>query len=137
MCTDRHVGSRVRVRRLIVGLSLDALARRLDVTSATLQRHERGEEPIGALVLSSLSEALAVPVGYFFETELGGRLKPTEHLTKTTLLCSIAEALGVPASSFRGPGGPGPGAAPRHAPSFDGVGRPRTRLGRAVLLTVN
>jgi hypothetical protein len=125
------------VRRLILGLSLNALARRLDATSATLQRHERGEEPIGALVLCSLSEVLAVPVWYFFETELGGRLEPTEHLRKATLLCSIAEALGVPASSFREPSGPGPGAAPGHAPSFHGVGRARTRLGRAVLLTVN
>lgn len=64
---DRHVGIRVRLRRRVIGLSQQALADSLGVTFQQVQKYENGVNRIGAGRLYQLSQALQVPVSYFYE----------------------------------------------------------------------
>lgn len=64
---DIHVGSRVRLRRLLLGLSQDKLGEELGVTFQQVQKYERGANRIGASRLFRVSQVLGVPVGFFFD----------------------------------------------------------------------
>jgi|SRR5271156_3647509 transcriptional regulator with XRE-family HTH domain len=64
---DRHVGARVRMRRLMVGLSQSKLADSLDVTFQQVQKYEKGANRIGASRLQLLARVLDVPPAFFFE----------------------------------------------------------------------
>ncbi len=64
---DIHVGSRVRLRRLLLGLSQDKLGEELGVTFQQVQKYERGANRIGSSRLFRISQVLDVPVGFFFE----------------------------------------------------------------------
>ena len=64
---DRHVGARVRMRRLMVGFSQSKLAEALDVTFQQVQKYEKGANRIGASRLQQLARVLDVPPSYFFE----------------------------------------------------------------------
>ena len=65
--TDRHVGARMRLRRLQVGMSQTALGSALGVTFQQVQKYEKGANRIGASRLSQISTMLQVPVEWFFE----------------------------------------------------------------------
>jgi transcriptional regulator with XRE-family HTH domain len=64
---DAHVGSRVRSRRVLLGLSQEKLGDALGLTFQQIQKYERGANRIGASRLFDLSCALDVPVSYFFD----------------------------------------------------------------------
>src|SRR5208282_2343970 len=64
---DVHVGSRVRYRRMIVGMSQEKLGEKMNLTFQQIQKYEKGTNRIGASRLFQLSKILEVPVGYFFE----------------------------------------------------------------------
>jgi transcriptional regulator with XRE-family HTH domain len=64
---DRHVGSRVRMRRVLVGLSQEKLGESLGLTFQQVQKYEKGTNRIGASRLQQMSRILGVPVEYFFE----------------------------------------------------------------------
>ncbi len=64
---DVHVGSRVRLRRILLGKNQTQLGAALGVTFQQLQKNERGMNRIGASRLWQLSQVLDVPVSYFFE----------------------------------------------------------------------
>ncbi len=64
---DIHVGARVRLRRNLLGLTLQTLAKAVGVTYQQLQKYERGVNRIGASRLFNLSRVLDVPVSFFFE----------------------------------------------------------------------
>ncbi len=64
---DKHVGARVRMRRLMVGLSQGKLGEALDVTFQQVQKYEKGANRIGASRLQQLARVLDVPPAYFFE----------------------------------------------------------------------
>jgi transcriptional regulator with XRE-family HTH domain len=66
--TDVHVGSRVRLRRNMMGLSQEKLGEALSLTFQQVQKYERGANRIGASRLWELSRILDVPVQFFFET---------------------------------------------------------------------
>jgi transcriptional regulator with XRE-family HTH domain len=80
--TDVLVGSRVRVRRLELGLSQTALANELGVTFQQVQKYEKGTNRIGASRLHAMSRVLGVPVTYFFPAPDPDQpmAKPTEVL---------------------------------------------------------
>ena len=63
---DRHVGSRLRLRRMELRLSRRDLATVLRVTVERIRRFETGEERIGASLLWQVAEKLAVSIHYFF-----------------------------------------------------------------------
>jgi transcriptional regulator with XRE-family HTH domain len=64
---DRHVGSRVRMRRVLVGLSQEKLGEALGLTFQQVQKYEKGTNRIGASRLQQMSRILGVPVEYFFD----------------------------------------------------------------------
>jgi transcriptional regulator with XRE-family HTH domain len=64
---DRHVGSRVRLRRMILGMSQSKLADGLGLTFQQVQKYEKGANRMGASRLQHISHILQVPVLFFFE----------------------------------------------------------------------
>jgi transcriptional regulator with XRE-family HTH domain len=64
---DIHVGSRVRLRRTLLGMSQEKLGDALGLTFQQVQKYERGANRVGASRLYDLSRVLDVPVSYFFE----------------------------------------------------------------------
>ena len=64
---DQHVGSRVRMRRLMLAMSQEKLGAALGLTFQQVQKYERGANRIGASRLQQMSHILQVPVAFFFE----------------------------------------------------------------------
>jgi len=64
---DRHVGSRVRMRRMMLGMSQEKLGDALGLTFQQVQKYEKGTNRIGASRLQQISQILQVPVAFFFE----------------------------------------------------------------------
>ncbi|MFP3920482.1 MAG: helix-turn-helix domain-containing protein [Dichotomicrobium sp.] len=64
---DVHVGSRVRLRRMFIGMSQERLGEQMSLTFQQIQKYEKGTNRIGASRLFQLAEVLNVPVGFFFE----------------------------------------------------------------------
>ena len=62
-----HVGSRIRLRRTLLGLSQDKLGQALGLTFQQVQKYERGANRIGASRLFELSRILDVPVSFFYD----------------------------------------------------------------------
>src|SRR5277367_2119469 len=65
--TDKHVGSRVRMRRIMLEMSQEKLAAPLDLTFQQVQKYEKGTNRIGASRLQQIAQILQVPVSFFFE----------------------------------------------------------------------
>ena len=85
---DVHVGSRVRLRRTLLGMSQEKLGEAIGLTFQHVQKYERGANRIGASRLYDLSRVLDVPVSFFFDDmkpetaesgrqEASGRIEPT------------------------------------------------------------
>ena len=64
---DAHVGTRIRLRRLLLGLSQEELGRAVGLTFQQIQRYERGDNRVGASRLFELATALNVPVSFFYD----------------------------------------------------------------------
>jgi transcriptional regulator with XRE-family HTH domain len=64
---DAHVGSRVRLRRMLLGMSQEKLGERLGLTFQQVQKYEKGVNRIGASRLFDLAQILGVPVQFFYE----------------------------------------------------------------------
>ncbi len=64
---DVHVGSRVRLRRTLLGLSQTMLGEAIGLTFQQVQKYERGVNRIGSSRLYDLARVLEVPVSFFFE----------------------------------------------------------------------
>jgi transcriptional regulator with XRE-family HTH domain len=63
---DIHVGSRIRVRRMMIGLSQEKLASGLGITFQQVQKYEKGTNRVGASRLQNIAGLLNVPISYFF-----------------------------------------------------------------------
>ena len=64
---DKHVGSRVRMRRMMLGMSQEKLGDALGLTFQQVQKYEKGTNRIGASRVQQISQILQVPVAFFFE----------------------------------------------------------------------
>ncbi len=67
--TDVHVGSRVRLRRNMLGLSQEKLGEAIGLTFQQVQKYERGANRVGASRLHELSRVLDVPVQFFYDDQ--------------------------------------------------------------------
>lgn len=65
--TDKHVGARVRMRRMMLSMSQEKLGDALGLTFQQVQKYEKGANRIGASRLQQISHILQVPVSFFFE----------------------------------------------------------------------
>ena len=63
---DTHVGSRVRLRRMLLGMSQERLGDSMGLTFQQVQKYEKGVNRIGASRLFHISKILDVPVQFFF-----------------------------------------------------------------------
>ncbi|CAM5203117.1 Cro/Cl family transcriptional regulator [Bosea thiooxidans] len=64
---DRHVGSRVRMRRMLAGISQEKLGDALGLTFQQVQKYEKGSNRISASRLQQIAKMLDVPVAFFFD----------------------------------------------------------------------
>jgi transcriptional regulator with XRE-family HTH domain len=82
---DVHVGSRIRLRRTLLGMSQERLGEALGLTFQQVQKYERGVNRVGASRLFDLSRVLDVPISFFFD-DLPESLASTygSHLTRRT-----------------------------------------------------
>lgn len=70
---DVHVGARIRMRRLLLGMNQETLANALGLTFQQVQKYEGGANRVSASRLSAMAEILSVPISYFF-----GDLQPDD-----------------------------------------------------------
>jgi transcriptional regulator with XRE-family HTH domain len=80
---DRHVGARVRERRIMLGLTQQQLADLIGVTYQQAHKYERGINRVSAGRLFEIARVLSVPVSYFFEgldNQSGRPVSPRERM---------------------------------------------------------
>ena len=65
--TDKHVGARVRMRRMMLSMSQEKLGDALGLTFQQVQKYEKGANRIGASRLQQIAQVLQVPISFFFE----------------------------------------------------------------------
>ena len=95
---DVHVGSRVRLRRTLLGMSQEKLGEALGLTFQQVQKYERGANRIGSGRLYHLSKVLDVPVSFFFDDlpeSQGGSTVPSNlsGMSETPVETFEAEAM--------------------------------------------
>jgi transcriptional regulator with XRE-family HTH domain len=78
---DKHVGGRVRTRRMMLKMSQTALGDALGLTFQQVQKYEKGTNRIGAGRLQHIAHFLQVPVEFLFEGAPGGSMKDINPLT--------------------------------------------------------
>jgi len=78
--TDIHVGSRIRMRRNILGMSQEKLGESLGITFQQIQKYEKGTNRVGASRLQAIASILDVPVAFFF-AEVPGRESALDGLS--------------------------------------------------------
>ena len=64
---DKYVGSRVRMRRIMLGMSQEKLGEALGLTFQQVQKYEKGTNRVGASRLQQIAEILQVPVSFLFD----------------------------------------------------------------------
>jgi transcriptional regulator with XRE-family HTH domain len=73
--TDAYVGARVRMRRMMVGMTQQQLGEALDLTFQQVQKYEKGTNRVGASRLQQIAHILQVPESFFFEGGPGASTK--------------------------------------------------------------
>ena len=64
---NKHLGSKLKLRRLALGLTQTKVAKAINVTFQQIQKYEKGTNGVSSLRLLQLSNYLKVPINYFFE----------------------------------------------------------------------
>jgi transcriptional regulator with XRE-family HTH domain len=68
---DKHVGTRIRMRRQMISMSQEKLAKKLGITFQQVQKYEKGTNRVGASRLQAIASILGAPIAFFFEGSLG------------------------------------------------------------------
>jgi transcriptional regulator with XRE-family HTH domain len=98
---DVHVGKRIRMRRLLLGMNQETLANALRVSYQQIQKYEHGSNRVSASRLSATADILGVPISFFFEgfapgtpeeTALRERLAQPETIKLVRLYYTIPDA---------------------------------------------
>jgi transcriptional regulator with XRE-family HTH domain len=90
---DRHVGGRVRMRRVLLGLSQEKLGEALDLTFQQVQKYEKGTNRIGASRLQQIAETLQVPPSFFFEGAPTGDVAHADGFSEDTSSTYVVDFL--------------------------------------------
>jgi transcriptional regulator with XRE-family HTH domain len=78
---DAHVGSRMRMRRMMLGMSQEKLATAFGVSFQQVQKYEKGMNRMGSSRLQHAASVLNVPVSYFFEGGADGPFESPSYLS--------------------------------------------------------
>ncbi|MEM8540752.1 MAG: helix-turn-helix domain-containing protein [Pseudomonadota bacterium] len=81
---DIHVGSRIRLRRTMLGLSQEKLGESLGITFQQVQKYEKGTNRVGASRLQNIAGILNVPAAFFFEDAPGEDAAETDGLAESS-----------------------------------------------------
>lgn len=94
---DVHVGSRVRLRRMLVGMSQEKLGDMLGLTFQQVQKYEKGANRVGASRLYQISQILGVSVQFFFDDMQAGdgTGKASEGTTSPYVMDFVSSAEGL------------------------------------------
>jgi transcriptional regulator with XRE-family HTH domain len=92
---DIHVGSRIRLRRNILGMSQEKLGESLGITFQQIQKYEKGTNRVGASRLQAISQILEVPPAFFFENAPGGTDGMMEESQTTYVVDFLSSSEGV------------------------------------------
>ena len=96
---DRYVGSRLRVRRLGLGMSQSKLGQAIGVTFQQVQKYENGANRVGASNLYKMAKALGVDVGFFYDGMPQGAAKGKGKGTRGRRAQPSVEIAGDPTRS--------------------------------------
>lgn len=92
---DVYVGTRIRLRRNILGLTQEKLGEKLGITFQQIQKYEKGTNRVGASRLQAIAEIMDVPVSYFFDRGIG--IQPMEGFAESDSglmdFCSSSEGI--------------------------------------------
>ena len=95
---DIHVGSRIRLRRNMLGISQEKLGESLGITFQQIQKYEKGTNRVGASRLQAISSILGVPVSVFFDDAPGsdpGPARGMEDSSTTYVVDFLSSAEGL------------------------------------------
>jgi transcriptional regulator with XRE-family HTH domain len=93
---DKHVGSRVRMRRMILQMSQEKLGDALALTFQQVQKYEKGTNRIGASRMQQIAQVLQVPVSFFFEGAPGASVAQDGELSSPSFVSDfLASADGL------------------------------------------
>jgi transcriptional regulator with XRE-family HTH domain len=92
---DAHVGSRVRLRRVMLAISQQKLANALGLSFQQVQKYEKGANRIGASRLEQISRFLQVPVAFFFEGASAASEEDTRSLALMNDFASSPEGITI------------------------------------------
>ena len=105
---DVHVGNRIRMRRLLLGMNQETLANALGLTFQQVQKYEGGANRVSASRLSAMAEILSVPISYFFGDLRADNVEVSpedqrwrEHLQKPETIELIRLYYAIPDSKIR------------------------------------
>jgi transcriptional regulator with XRE-family HTH domain len=93
--TDQHVGGRIRLRRMMLGISQTAVGDALGISFQQVQKYEQGTNRISASRLHRLSRFLQVKPEFFFETAEGQRLPTASSPDYVTEVLATADGLAL------------------------------------------
>ncbi|MGD9671131.1 MAG: helix-turn-helix domain-containing protein [Hyphomicrobiaceae bacterium] len=93
---DMHVGMRVRMRRMLLGMSQEKLGELLGLTFQQVQKYEKGVNRVGASRLYELSRVLDVPVQYFYDDvpAMGATAATVDGYAESAAESYVADVLG-------------------------------------------
>jgi transcriptional regulator with XRE-family HTH domain len=80
---DTHVGSRVRMRRMMLGISQEKLGEAFGISFQQVQKYEKGTNRISASRLQQAAQILHVSAPFFFEGAQGGHIEGSDTLSPT------------------------------------------------------
>ena len=86
---NRHLGSKLRMRRLALGLTQTKVAQAINVTFQQIQKYEKGTNGISSLRIMQLGKILKVPVIYFFEDYPRSEEHTSELQSQAYLVCRL------------------------------------------------
>lgn len=97
---DKHVGQRVRMQRMLLGLSQEKLGDAIGLTFQQVQKYEKGTNRISSSRLQHIADVFSVPVAFFFEgapsadlaTPGGAPADPLQELGQTSEGIRVARA---------------------------------------------
>jgi transcriptional regulator with XRE-family HTH domain len=93
--TDKHVGHRVRIRRMILGMSQEKLGDALGLSYQQIQKYEQGANRITASRLQQIAHALQVPESFFFDEEPNATGEPRSVTSASYVSAFLATADGL------------------------------------------
>ncbi|AEH84525.1 helix-turn-helix transcriptional regulator [Mesorhizobium sp. B283B1A] len=93
---DIHVGSRIRLRRNMLGMSQEKLGENLGITFQQIQKYEKGTNRVGASRLQAIASILGVPVAFFFEDAPGQESSANRGFAEDASMAFAVEFCGSP-----------------------------------------